>query len=333
MTLWFLKKRDTLEVSTVASMTIYGQVMVKTISMMEGYKMRTTGSKMISRFVFVFVLLSSIEFSVIQVYAAGSEYPSRPITLIVSFPMGGAGDLSGRAVAEALEKHLKQPVVVVTKPGGAQTIGGYAVATAKPDGYTLGMFTVASSIPEVFTYFYEAPYSSKDLKSICRILEPVPVIAVKGDAPWNNLKDFVEYARKNPGMKWGTHGKSSLGYLSMVTINKSEKINLVHVPLEGDAKIIPAILGGHIPAGTPIYPAIKSLLDGKKLKALAFCLEKRVDFAPEVPTMVELGYKLAYVSHFGLFGPKECQMRWLEKSTKLHGRFLKNKTLEPRLAC
>jgi tripartite-type tricarboxylate transporter receptor subunit TctC len=193
---------------------------------------------------------------------------------------------------------------VVTKPGGAQTIGGYAVATAKPDGYTLGIFTAASSIPEVFTYFYEAPYSSKDLRSICRILEPVPVIAVKGDAPWNTLKDFLEYTRKNPGMKWGTHGKTSLGYLTMVTLNKSEKINLVHVPLEGDSKIVPAILGGHIPAGTPIYPAIKSLLDAKKLKALAFCLEKRVDFAPEVPTVVELGYKLAYVSHFGLFGPK-----------------------------
>ena len=223
---------------------------------------------------------------------------------MVSFPIGGPGDLSARVVAEAMEKHLKQPVVVVCKPGGSQTVGGYSLVSAKPDGYTLGFFTAASSIPEVFSYFYEAPYSSKDLGAICRIMEPIQVITVKGDAPWNSLKDFVDFARKNPGLKWATHGKSSLGYLVMVTINKADKINLVHVPLEGDAKIVTSILGEHISAGTPIYPAVKSLLDAKKLKALAVNLEKRAAVAPEIPTVVELGYKLAFVSHFGIFAPK-----------------------------
>jgi tripartite-type tricarboxylate transporter receptor subunit TctC len=222
-------------------------------------------------------------------------------------------------------------VVVVTKPGGAQTIGGYAVATAKPDGYTLGLFTASSSIPEVFSYFYQAPYSSKHLRPICRILEPIQVIAVKGDAPWNSLKDFVEFARKNPGMKWGTHGKSTLGFLVMVTLNKAEKISLVHVPLEGDAKIIPAILGGHIPIGTPIYPAIKSLLDAKKLKALAFNLEKRVDFAPDVPTVVELGYKLAFVSHFGLFGPKEIPDEAVRKIDEVARKIAEEQDFKKRI--
>lgn len=266
--------------------------------------MRTRGLKMVITFLFVFLVFFSIEVSAIRIHAAGPEYPNRPITLVVSFPIGGPGDLSGRVVAEAMEKHLKQPVVVVCKPGGAQTVGGYAVVSAKPDGYTLGFFTAASSIPEVFSYFYEAPYSSKDLRPIGRIFEPIQVIAVKGDAPWNSLKEFVEFARKNPGLKWATHGKSSLGYLVMVTINKADKINLVHVPLEGDAKIVTSILGEHISAGTPIFPAVKSLLDAKKLKVLAVNLEKRAAVAPEIPTVVELGYKLAFVSHFGLFAPK-----------------------------
>jgi len=266
--------------------------------------MRTTVREVLSYLIFLYIAFFLGEAFVPELHAASSEYPNRPITLINSFAVGGPGDLSGRVVAEAMEKHLKQPMVVVCKPGGAQTVGGYAIVGAKPDGYTLGLFTASSSIPEVFSYFYEAPYTSKDLRPICRILEPIQVIAVKGDAPWNSLKDFVEFTRKNPGMKWGDHGKSTLGYLVMVTINKTEKISLVQVPFDDSTKIVTSILGGHIPIGTPTYPAIKSLLDAKRLRVLAMNLEKRAAIAPEIPTVVELGYKLAFVSHFGIFAPK-----------------------------
>ncbi len=237
-----------------------------------------------------------------QTHAA--SYPERPITLVVPYAPGGVTDLGARALAEAMEKHLKQPVVVVNKPGGGTTIGGNAVVTAKPDGYTLGFLPTSASLPEVFTYFYEAPYSSKDLKPVSRILAPVLAVTVKEDAPWNSLKDLVDAARKNPGMKMGTHGKSTLGYLVMVTVGKAEKVNFVDVPFDGDSKIVPAILGGHVPVGTPAFPAIKSLLDGKKLKVLALCIERRAEFAPDLPTVVELGYKLAFVSYLGVFGPK-----------------------------
>ena len=237
-----------------------------------------------------------------EIHAA--SYPERTITLVVPYAPGGVTDLGARALAEAMEKHLKQPVVVVNKPGGGTTIGGNAVATAKPDGYTLGFLPTSASLPEVFTYFYEAPYSSKDLKPVSRILAPVLAITVKEDAPWNNLKDLVDAARKSPGMKMGTHGKSTLGYLVMVTVGKAEKVHFVDVPFDGDSKIVPAILGGHVPVGTPAFPAIKSLLDGKKLKVLALCIERRAEFAPDIPTVVELGYKLAFVSYLGVFGPK-----------------------------
>lgn len=239
---------------------------------------------------------------VTEIHAA--SYPDRTITLVVPYAPGGVTDLGARALAEAMEKHLKQPVVVVNKPGGGTTIGGNAVATAKPDGYTLGFLPTSASLPEVFTYFYEAPYSSKDLKPVSRILAPVLAITVKEDALWNSLKDLVEFARKNPGMKMGTHGKSTLGYLAMTTVAKAEKVNFIDVPFDGDSKIVPAILGGHVPVGTPAFPAIKSLLDAKKVKVLALCIERRADFAPETPTVVELGYKLAFVSYLGVFGPK-----------------------------
>ncbi len=237
-----------------------------------------------------------------KIHAA--TYPERAITLVVPYAPGGVTDLGARALAEAMEKYFKQAVVVQNKPGGGTTIGGNAIVTAKPDGYTLGFLPTSASLPEVFTYFYEAPYSSKDLRPVCRILAPVLAITVKEDAPWNSLKDLVEYARKNPGLKMGTHGKSTLGYLAMTTVAKAEKVSLVDVPFDGDSKIVPALLGGHVPVGTPAFPAIKSLLDAKKVKVLALCIEKRADFAPEIPTVVELGYKLAFISYLGVFGPK-----------------------------
>ncbi|MDD1751441.1 MAG: tripartite tricarboxylate transporter substrate binding protein [Methanothrix sp.] len=233
-----------------------------------------------------------------------SEYPDRAITLVIPYPPGGVTDLGARALAEAMEKYLKKPVVAVNKAGGSTTIGGNAVATAKPDGYTIGFFPSSASIPEVYTYFYEAPFSSKDLKPVSKVGIPVLTIAVKGDSPINSVKDLVDYARKNPGTKIGIHGKSTQGYLVMKSIAKAEHINLIDVPFDGDTKIVPAILGGHVPAGTPAYPSVGSLIDAKQIKALALLVEKRADFAPNIPSIAELGYKLAFGAYLGVFAPK-----------------------------
>jgi tripartite-type tricarboxylate transporter receptor subunit TctC len=237
--------------------------------------------------------------------AQAKEYPDRAVTLVVPFAPGGVTDLAARAVANGLEKQLKQTVMVVNKPGGGTTVGGNAVATAKPDGYTLAFCPTSTANPEVFTYFYEAPYSSKDLQPVSRVTTAVLAITVKADAPWNSLKDLVEYARKNPGVKVATHGKNSLGFVTFTVVGKADGVKFVDVPFGGDTQIIPAILGGHVLVGTPSYPSIKSLLDAKKLKALALCIEKRAEFAPGIPTVVELGYKLGgYFSPLGVFAPK-----------------------------
>jgi tripartite-type tricarboxylate transporter receptor subunit TctC len=253
------------------------------------------------------IVLVSLAF-VLTLFARGQsiavEYPDRAITMVVPYPPGGVTDLGARALAEAMERHLKKPVVVVNKPGGATTIGGNAVVTAKPDGYTLGYFPSSASIPEVYTYFYQAPYSSKDLRPVSKVTIPVLTIAVKGDSPLNSVKDLVEYARKNPGTKIGIHGKSTQGYLVLRTIARADNVSLVDVPFDGDTKIVPAILGGHVPAGTPAYPAVGPLIDAKQIKVLALLIEKRADFAPNVPAIVELGYKFASGSYLGVFAPK-----------------------------
>jgi tripartite-type tricarboxylate transporter receptor subunit TctC len=236
--------------------------------------------------------------------ARAASYPERTITLVVPFAPGGVTDLGARAFADALQRELKQTVVVVNKPGGGTTIAGNTIAMAKPDGYTLGFLPGSASVPEVYTYFNEAPYTSKDLKPAARVLVPVLAITVKADSPYNSLKDLVQAAKKVNSMKIATHGKSTLGYLVLRTVGKAEKVNFVDVPFAGDSQIVPAILGGHVPAGTPAYPAIKSLVEAKQLRVLALCLEKRADFAANVPTVTELGYKLAYITFLGVFAPK-----------------------------
>lgn len=280
-------------------------------------------------------LRSSIIILLVTIFCGGahaaSNFPDQAITIIVPYPAGGVTDLAARALAEAMEKHVKQPVVVANKTGGRATIGGNAMVTAKPDGYTLGFFPIATALPEVYTYFFDAPYSSKDIRPISCVAATAMSIVVRSDSPLNSIKDLVEYARKNPGMKIGTPGKQTLPYMVLVDVAKKENVSFVDVPLGGDAKTKPALLGGHVPVAAIDYSAIKSLVDAKEMKVLAVCTEKRVDFAPDVPSMGELGYKLAYISVLGLFGQKELPDDVVKKLDDLVGKIVKEPGFQTRM--
>jgi tripartite-type tricarboxylate transporter receptor subunit TctC len=259
---------------------------------MEGkYKLLLIVSLILSSFCISWVVFSA-------------DYPSRAITMVVPYPAGGVTDIGARALAEAMEKHLKQPVVVLNKVGGGTTIGGYAVANAKPDGYTLGFFPVSAAIPEAFAYFQDAPYSSNDLRFISSAAVTTMTIAVRTEAPWNSLKELVEYAKKNPGIKVSTGGKQTGSHMFLASINRIEKTGFVGVPFSGDSTNLPALLGGHVSVGIMDYSVLKPLVDAKKLRVLATVTEKRADFAPMTPTVAELGYPILYVSLLGVVGPK-----------------------------
>lgn len=262
-----------------------------------------------------FVFIVFVEgLSISHLGAADPNYPTKPITLIVPLAPGGLADLGGRILAEALERQLKQPVAVNNKPGGGMTVGGYAVASAKPDGYTLGFLINPTAAPEAYTYFQSAPYTSADLQPICRVHSFFIGITVRGDSPWNNLQDLIEHARKNPGLKYAHNGKSTLQYVLMTSIAKAEKLHLVDVPHDGDGAQIPALLGGHVPIGTPAFSVVKPHMDAKRLKVLALSSERRVEIAPDIPATGELGYKQPYYSSFlALFAPKKTPGEIIKK--------------------
>jgi tripartite-type tricarboxylate transporter receptor subunit TctC len=250
------------------------------------------------------VILALLAAQLLVIPAAKAEYPERAVTVVVPFPPGGVTDLGARAFADGMEKLLKQPFVVVNKPGGATTIGGNAVATAKPDGYTLGYFPPMASIAEVYSYFYQAPYTSKDLQPVCRMATAVGAICVKGDSPINDYKDLVEHLRKNPGTKWGINTKTSPSYIIMRAIAKRESLNIIDVAFDGDTQIVPAILGGHILLGSPTYPSVRSLVDAKKIKIPVLLVERWEEFMPKVSTIVEYGYRVPPGLTNSVFTPK-----------------------------
>ncbi len=266
-----------------------------------------------------------------QALTAASDYPNRPVTIVVPYPAGGVTDLGARALAESMEKHLKQPMVVMNKAGGGTTVGGYADASAKPDGYTLGFFPVAAAIPEAYIYFQDAPYSSKDLRPISSAVATAYTITVKEDAPWNSLKELIEYARKNPGIKAGTGGKQTLQHMLLTQLNRTEKTGFVGVPFAGDPQNLAALLGGHTTVGLMDFSVVKPLADSKKVRVLAVVTEKRAEFAPEVPTVVELGYPIIYVSILGLNGPKGIPEEIVQKLEGLVATICKEPDFQTRI--
>jgi tripartite-type tricarboxylate transporter receptor subunit TctC len=266
------------------------------------------------------------------VYGATIEYPTRPVTLMVPYPAGGVTDLAARALAESLEKHLKNPFTVVNKVGGATTVAGYAVSSSKPDGYTLGFFPPAAAIPEAFTYFQEAPYSSKDIKPISSISAVVQSVVVKEEAPWNNLKELVEHAKKNPGIKVSTGGKQTVPHMFLTTLNKAEKTGFVGVPFAGDPPNLAAVVGGHVSVGILDYSTMKSLVDSKKLKLLAVITsEKRVEFLPSVPTAIELGYPVVFLPILGLVGPRDLPQEIVAKLDALIAKICTEQDFQTRM--
>jgi len=252
-----------------------------------------------------------------------AQYPDKPITLVVPYPAGGVTDLTARALADSMSKHLPQPVIVLNKPGAGATIGGGAVASAAPDGYTLGFFPLAAAVPEVFRFRYTAPYTTTDLKPIASVAATAMSFAVKAESPLQSMKDVVELARKNNGLLIGTPGPQTLPSMFMVQLSKKEGVKLEDAAFGGDAKTLPALLGGHIQVGAIDYSALRASVEAGKLRVLAVCTENRVDFLPNVPTVQELGYPLPYVSSLGLFGPKALPAELVKKLEELVAKVTK----------
>ncbi len=238
---------------------------------------------------------------------ADEPFPTRPIQVIVPFPPGGVADLVGRPFAAALEKELKQPVVIVNKTGAGGAVGMQAAAVAKPDGYNLMVALSSISVmPEVDALFGRpSTYKLKDFVPVALLSADPTVLVIKADAPWKTVADFVADAKKRPNeIKYASSGVYGTMHVAMEMLAHSAGIKLRHIPTGGGGPALNALLGGHVNAisGGPnvSIPHIKA----GTLRVLAGWGAKRIPALPDIPTLKELGYKdVEFYIWSGFFAP------------------------------
>jgi len=238
-------------------------------------------------------------------FAQGS-YPAKPVTMIVPFPPGGVADTVGRPVAEAMSRDLGQPVVVENRAGAGGGIGMGYVAKAAPDGYTvlmsLSSFTV---LPEADVIVGRAPlYSINALKPIARFTADPTVLAVRADAPWKTVKDFVDYAKANPGkINYGSSGNYGTMHVPMEILSQQAGIKLTHIPYTGAGPAVVALLGGQIDAVASGPATVLQHVKAGKLRVLAHWGNGHLETLPDVPSLKDSGYDAEYAQWSGLFVP------------------------------
>jgi tripartite-type tricarboxylate transporter receptor subunit TctC len=216
-----------------------------------------------------------------------NKFPEKPVTIIVPYAAGGGTDLTARALAKEVEKHLGQSVAVVNKPGGTGSVGMTEGATAKPDGYTTTMVTVElTTTPHLGL----TPLTYKDFRPVMQANFDSAAITVNADAPWNTIEEFIEYAKANPGkIRVGNSGPGGIWHLASAAFEKGTGVQFNHVPYDGAAPAITALLGSHIEAVSVSPAEVKAHVDAGKLKTLAVMSEERAAALPDVPTLNELG--------------------------------------------
>jgi len=248
------------------------------------------------------ILVSALLLLVTAVSSPAQTYPTKPISILVTFAPGGNLDTVTRVIANKAEKLLGQPIGVENNGAGGGSVGLGIIAKAKADGYRL---VGCTSIGIIGIPQYRAvTYKPEDFVPIMQFGPGESGLAIKADSPWKTLKEFVEYAKKNPDkVTYSTFGIGTTTHLSMEYIAKKEGIRWTHVPMQGSSAAVTALLGGHVTAisvDTTWAPHVRA----GAFRLLGTHGEKRMKSFPDVPTFRELGYDYVNPTIFMYAAPK-----------------------------
>lgn len=232
--------------------------------------------------------------------AAAQKYPSRNIEVIIPFAAGGGVDLIGRSVAASLAEQLGQPVIVQNRDGAGGTIGFGALASAAPDGYTLG-FGPSTPIANAPYLVKGVRYNPESFEYICQVFENPFSIAVGPNSPYKTAQDLLA-AAKDKSLNFGHAGLGSIPHLSVENFAEALKIKVQHLPFRGDAGMLPVLIKGDLDFGAP---ALSSIRGNDQIRPLVVFSDKRSPNYPNVPTARELGVKTSVPpGQNGLYAPK-----------------------------
>lgn len=250
---------------------------------------------------------------------AETDFPTKPITLIVPWPAGGSTDRHLRALAQEASQELGQPVVVENRPGAGGTLGPSTMAmSAKPDGYTISQYPLGLlRMPHMQKVSY---HPIDDFTFIVGLSGYTFGFTVRSDSPFQTFDEYIEAARQKPdAIDYGSTGVGSSPHLLMEEIAINADVKLVHVPFKGNADMQQALLGGHVMAQSDAT-GWDQFVDSGRMRLLVTFGEERTKRWPDVPTAKELGYKAVSSSPYGLAGPKGMDPAVVKK---LHDAFQK----------
>ena len=244
-----------------------------------------------------------------------AAYPEKPIRIVVTFAAGGASDIVARVIAEPLAKALGQPVIVDNKPGAGGTLGGLDVVRAAPDGYTL---MLSNSTPLSIGPFTVPKQPYDPIKQFTHIamlgVAPVLIMANPKTGP-AAFKDLPKSAAGGT-FNFGSGGPGSIGHIVGEMTKGAMKIQMTHVPYRGGAPMTTDLIAGTIPLGIDVITAYVPMMKSGQIKGLAVTSGKRSPLAPDVPTVVELGFPMLVAeNYFGVSGPAGLPK---EVTDKLH---------------
>ena len=240
---------------------------------------------------------------VLHVQAA---YPDKPVKIIIGFPAGGPLDAHIRLLVEKLQSTLGQTVIVDYKAGAGGAVGAQFVAQSPPDGYTLLLANTGTMVinPAIYT---KAPYDTlKDFQPIARTAQQPLALIVNKDVAANSLKEFVTYAKANPGkLNYGSAGNGGISHLVPEMLKSETGIYMVHIPFKGSAPAFTDLIAGHVQFMAESVPQAASYAKQGKVKALAVTSAKRNPALPNTPTVIETGVaNLEVVGFYGILAPK-----------------------------
>lgn len=236
---------------------------------------------------------------------SNAAFPEKPISIIIGYAPGGTSDNMARILAEYVGKLLGQKITVENRTGGGGIVCWTAVSKANPDGYTLGILSNGT---------ITSKYVVKGVMFTYEDFEPLATISIAGvhflvkkggpyDMPFRKL---IDYIREHPGeVKVGLSGTYNSNDFTRILLERAAKITLPKVAFKGDSDVIPAVLGGHVALGQITgFPAALSLYRAGTINSLAVSMNFRDPFAPDVPTLEELGFGFSHNTFWSLGGPK-----------------------------
>ncbi|HSB77693.1 MAG TPA: tripartite tricarboxylate transporter substrate binding protein, partial [Candidatus Methylomirabilis sp.] len=203
-----------------------------------------------------------------------ADFPTKEVQIIIPYAAGGATDLVFRALAATTSKYLGKAVIVVNKPGGGGAVGVTEAMQARPDGHTL---VTAITPLTILPHQVKTAFTYRDFEPVINVVQDPAMLQVRADSPWKSLREFLDYAKKNPELI--TVGNSGAGggvHLIALAFEKAAGVKFNHIPFAGGGPSVTALLGGHINAVSVSPPEGISHVKAGKLRIVALFSEKRM---------------------------------------------------------